>query len=72
MTNEEADAIAELIAQKLYNKISGEGNNFLVLLEEHSRLTELLQQCEEEEQYERATIIIKRLESVQRKIDNIL
>jgi len=72
MTEKEAKAIAEMIADKLYKKIIGEGNNFLILLDEHSRLSELLEQCEENEQYERAMIIKRRLEHIQRKIDNIL
>tara|TARA_B100001057_G_scaffold88852_1_gene85026 strand:+ start:3212 stop:3430 length:219 start_codon:yes stop_codon:yes gene_type:complete len=72
MTEKEAKAIAEMIAQKLYAKITGEGNNFLILLDEHSRLSELLDQCEENEQYERASIIKRRLEHIQRKLDNIL
>tara|TARA_R100001463_G_scaffold119975_1_gene175943 strand:- start:774 stop:992 length:219 start_codon:yes stop_codon:yes gene_type:complete len=72
MTEREAEAIAEMIANKLYKKIAGNGNNFLILLDEHSRLSELLEQCEENEQYERAMIIKRRLEHIQRKIDNIL
>tara|TARA_R110002074_G_scaffold40215_2_gene107571 strand:+ start:724 stop:942 length:219 start_codon:yes stop_codon:yes gene_type:complete len=72
MTEKEAKAIADMIADKLYKKIIGEGNNFLILLDEHSRLSELLEQCEESEQYERAMIIKRRLEHIQRKIDNIL
>tara|TARA_R110002020_G_scaffold428351_1_gene637919 strand:+ start:42 stop:260 length:219 start_codon:yes stop_codon:yes gene_type:complete len=72
MTEKEAKAIADMIADKLYKKITGEGNNFLILLDEHSRLSELLEQCEESEQYERAMIIKRRLEHIQRKIDNIL
>lgn len=72
MTEKEAKAIAEMIADKLYKKIIGEGNNFLILLDEHSRLSELLQQCEESEQYERASIIKRRLEHIQNKIDKIL
>lgn len=72
MTEKEAKAIADMIADKLYKKITGEGNNFLILLDEHSRLSELLEQCEENEQYERAMIIKRRLEHIQRKIDNIL
>ncbi len=72
MTEKEAKVIAEMIADKLYKKIIGEGNNFLILLDEHSRLSELLEQCEESEQYERAMIIKRRLEHIQRKIDNIL
>ena len=72
MTEKEAKAIADMIADKLYKKIIGEGNNFLILLDEHSRLSELLEQCEESEQYERAIIIKRRLEHIQRKIDNIL
>ena len=72
MTEKEAKAIAEMIADKLYKKIIGEGNNFLILLDEHSRLSELLQQCEESEQYERANVIKRRLEQIQKKIDNIL
>jgi len=72
MTEKEAKAIADMIADKLYKKIIGEGNNFLILLDEHSRLSELLEQCEENEQYERAMIIKRRLEHIQRKIDNIL
>lgn len=72
MTEKEAKAIADMIADKLYKKITGEGNNFLILLDEHSRLSELLEQCEESEQYERAIIIKRRLEHIQRKIDNIL
>lgn len=72
MTEKEAKAIADMIADKLYKKIIGEGNNFLILLDEHSRLSELLEQCEENEQYERAIIIKRRLEHIQRKIDNIL
>jgi len=72
MTEREAEAIAEIIADKLYKKITGEGNNFLILLEEHSRLSELLERCEKNEQYERANIIKRRLEHIQRKIDNIL
>ena len=72
MTEKEAKAIADMIADKLYKKITGEGNNFLILLDEHSRLSELLELCEESEQYERAMIIKRRLEHIQRKIDNIL
>ena len=72
MTEREAKAIAEMIADKLYKKITGEGNNFLILLDEHSRLSELLKQCEEFEQYERANVIKRRLEHIQKKIDNIL
>ena len=72
MTEREAEAIAKMIADKLYKKITGEGNNFLILLDEHSRLSELLKKCEENEQYERASIIKRRLEHIQRKIDNIL
>lgn len=72
MTEREAKAIAEMIADKLYKKITSEGNNFLILLDEHSRLSELLQQCEESEQYERANVIKRRLEHIQKKIDNIL
>ena len=72
MTEKEAKAIADMIADKLYKKITGEGNNFLILLDEHSRLSELLEQCEESEQYERAMIIKRRLEHIQRKINNIL
>jgi len=72
MTEKEAKAIADMIADKLYKKIIGEGNNFLILLDEHSRLSKLLEQCEENEQYERAMIIKRRLEHIQRKIDNIL
>lgn len=72
MTEKEAKAIAEMIAEKLYKKITNEGNNFLILLDEHSRLSELLDQCEENEQYERALIIKRRLEHIQRKLDNIL
>ena len=72
MTEKEAKVIAEMIADKLYKKIIGEGNNFLILLDEHSRLSELLEQCEKSEQYERAMIIKRRLEHIQRKIDNIL
>lgn len=72
MTEREAEAIAKMIADKLYKKIIGEGNNFLILLDEHSRLSELLKKCEENEQYERASIIKRRLEHIQRKIDNIL
>ena len=72
MTEKEAKAIADMIADKLYKKITGEGNNFLILLDEHSRLSELLEQCEKSEQYERAMIIKRRLEHIQRKIDNIL
>lgn len=72
MTEKEAKAIAEMIADKLYKKITGEGNNFLILLDEHSRLSELLKQCEESEQYERANVIKRRLEHIQNKIDKIL
>ncbi len=72
MTEREAKAIAEMIADKLYKKITGEGNNFLILLDEYSRLSELLEKCEESEQYERASIIKRRLEHIQKKIDNIL
>ena len=72
MTEREAEAIAEIIADKLYKKITGEGNNFLILLEEHSRLSELLERCEKNEQYERANIIKRRLEIIEKKIDNIL
>tara|TARA_B100000902_G_scaffold204834_1_gene195294 strand:- start:756 stop:974 length:219 start_codon:yes stop_codon:yes gene_type:complete len=72
MTEKEAKAIAEMIADKLYKKITGEGNNFLILLDEHSRLSELLKQCEESEQYERANVIKRRLEHIQNKIDRIL
>ena len=72
MTEREAEVIAEMIASKLYKKIVGEGNNFLILLDEHSRLSELLEKCEENEQYERALIIKRRIEQIQRKIDNIL
>ena len=72
MTEREAKAIAEMIADKLYKKITGEGNNFLILLDEHSRLSELLKQCEESEQYERANVIKRRLEHIQNKIDRIL
>ena len=72
MTEREAKAIAEMIADKLYKKITGEGNNFLILLDEYSRLSELLEQCEESEQYERASIIKRRLEHIQNKIDRIL
>jgi hypothetical protein len=72
MTEREAKAIAEMIADKLYKKITGEGNNFLILLDEHSRLSELLKQCEESEQYERANVIKRRLEHIQNKIDKIL
>ena len=61
-----------MIADKLYKKITGEGNNFLILLDEHSRLSEMLEKCEQNEQYERANIIKRRLENIQRKIDNIL
>ena len=72
MTERGAEAIAKMIADKLYKKITGEGNNFLILLDEHSRLSELHEQCEENEQYERASIIKRRLKHIQRKIDNIL
>ena len=72
MTEKEAKVIADMIADKLYKKITGEGNNFLILLDEHSRLSEMLEKCEQNEQYERANIIKRRLESIQRKIDNIL
>ncbi len=72
MTEKEAKVIAEMIAGKFKKKITDEGNNFLILLDEHSRLSELLEQCEESEQYERASIIKRRLEHIQRKIDNIL
>lgn len=72
MTEREAKAIAEMIADKLYKKITGEGNNFLILLDEYSRLSELLEKCEESEQYERASIIKRRLEHIQNKIDRIL
>jgi CCR4-NOT transcriptional regulation complex NOT5 subunit len=72
MTEREAEAIAKMIADKLYKKITGEGNNFLILLDEHSRLSEMLEKCEQNEQYERANIIKRRLENIQRKIDNIL
>jgi len=72
MTEREAEAIAEMIASKLYKKITNEGNTFLILLEEYSRLSELLEKCEEDEQYERALIIKRRLEHIQKKLDNIL
>jgi|TARA_E500000178_G_scaffold341921_1_gene386415 CCR4-NOT transcriptional regulation complex NOT5 subunit len=72
MTEKEAKVIADMIADKLYKKITGEGNNFLILLDEHSRLSEMLEKCEQNEQYERANIIKRRLENIQRKIDNIL
>lgn len=72
MTEKEAKVIADMIADKLYKKIIGEGNNFLILLDEHSRLSEMLEKCEQNEQYERANIIKRRLENIQRKIDNIL
>lgn len=72
MTKREAEAIAEIIADKLYKKATREGNNFLILLEEHSRLSELLEKCEKNEQYERANIIKRRLEIIEKKIDNIL
>lgn len=72
MTEREAEAIAKMIADKLYKKITSEGNNFLILLDEHSRLSEMLEKCEQNEQYERANIIKRRLENIQRKIDNIL
>ena len=72
MTEKEVKVIADMIADKLYKKITGEGNNFLILLDEHSRLSEMLEKCEQNEQYERANIIKRRLENIQRKIDNIL
>ncbi len=72
MTEREAKAIAEMIADKLYKKITGEGNNFLILLDEYSRLSELLEKCEESEQYERARIIKRKIEHIQNKIDKIL
>jgi|TARA_B100001996_G_C18479854_1_gene523317 CCR4-NOT transcriptional regulation complex NOT5 subunit len=72
MTSKEAEAIAEMIANKLYKKIANNGNNFVMLLDEYSRLSELLEKCEENEQYERAIIIKSRLERIQRRIDNIL
>ena len=71
MTEREAKAIAEMIADKLYKKITGEGNNFLILLDEHSRLSELLKQCEESEQYEKAAIIKNKIDRIQKQIEKL-
>jgi len=71
MTEREAEIIAIMIADKLYKKLTGDESSFLILLDEYNHLSELLEKCEKNEQYERANIIKRRLELIQKKINDI-
>ena len=81
MNDEDIERIAELVAEKLYQKAQENINNdsFMIpkedqeqmLLAELARLMTLLSQYEESEQYEKAAIVNNKIRMVQNKLSSL-